>query len=117
MFPSLSTLRKSVASMLPVCLLCLHFGCVAICSHHLDDLLKAGAHGLTVCDTDENCPITPAVTSVLPERTFLSSVIGDPTPLIAPIHSLEFAYDRSLYQLESFLSPSPPSERLCVLRI
>jgi len=117
MFPSLSTLRKSVAGILPLCLLYLHFGCIAICSHHLDDILKADAHSVTVCDTDENCPITAAVTNALPERSFPSPVAPSAVSQIAPVQIVEFAYDRSPYQPASFLSPSPPFERLCILRI
>jgi hypothetical protein len=76
MFLLLSTLRRSVAVILPVCLLCLRFGCMAICSHHLEEALKADAHSVTVCNTDENCPITVAVAKTLPERSYLSSVAG-----------------------------------------
>jgi hypothetical protein len=103
--------------MLPLCLLYLHFGCIAICSHHLEEVLKADAHSVAVCDTDENCPITAAITSVLPERSFLLSVISGPAPLMPPIHTVEIASDRSPCQPESFLSPSPPFERLRAMRI
>lgn len=117
MTPLFSTLRGSVAVILPVCLLCLQLGCVAICSHHLEEAQKADAHSVTVCAIDENCPITAAVVNALPERSFLSSVAGGAAHLMTPVHTVGFAYDRSPYQPESFLSPSPPSERLCVLRI
>jgi hypothetical protein len=117
MFLRFSTLRKSGAVILPVCLLWLHFGCISICSHHLEEVLKADARSVTVCDTDENCPITAAVVNALPERSFLSSAAVGAAHLMTPVRTVEFAYDISPYQLESFLSPSPPSERLCVLRI
>jgi hypothetical protein len=112
-----STLRKYVACILPLCLLCLRFGCVAICSHHLEEAQKACAHGVTALHADEDCPITPAVANALSERSFLSAAVDGAPPLIAQVQTVETAQDISANQPESFLSPSPPSERLRILRI
>jgi hypothetical protein len=117
MSESHSALRKLAAGMLPVCLLCLRLGCVVICSHHLEESQKDGDRGVTTLHTDEDCPITPAVANALRERSFFSAVVGGAAPLIAPVRPAEMAQDKGPYHPESFLSPSPPSEQLRVLRI
>jgi len=118
MLSSHSTLRKSVAVTLPICLMWLMLGCVAICSHRLEESSKADTHCITAFHTDEDCPITAASASVLLERSFLSPVTGGAVGLATPAHLVELTPNsRSAHQTWDPSSSGPPCERLSILRI
>ena len=104
--------------MVPVCLLCLRFSCVAICSHHLEETPKGDTHSLAACQFEEECPINAAVTSALPQQSFRSSaVVGGDMSLVTPIPSVVPENNSSVNRTQPLVSASPPVERLRVLRI
>jgi hypothetical protein len=117
MFSQRVILRKLLANTLSVCLLALLLGCVAVCAEHLEGSPQTDAHSLSQPCADDVCPVTATSMGTLPERLFFScgcdNGVSQP---VAGFHA-EFTSGESARRLLFPSSPSPPLERLCVLRI
>jgi hypothetical protein len=117
MFSQRVLLKKLLANTLSVCLLALLLGCVAVCAEHLEDSPQADAYSLSEPCADDVCPVTASSMGTLPERLFLSLGCDDEISQHVAVFHTELIPGGSARRLRSPSSPSPPLERLCVLRI
>lgn len=117
MFSQRVILKKLLANTLSVCLLTLLLGCVAVCAEHLEDSPQTEAHSLSEPCADDVCPVTATTMGTPPERLFFSfGCDNDVSQPVAGFH-VQVTPGESARRLLFPSSPSPPLERLCVLRI
>ena len=117
MFSQRVIIKKLLANTLSVCLLAMLLGCVAVCAEHLEDSPQTDAHSWSEPCADDVCPVTATSMGTLPERLFFSLVCDNEMGQPVAVFHAEFTPGESTRRLLFPSSPSPPLERLCVLRI
>jgi hypothetical protein len=116
MIQPFQALKKVVVSAMSACLLCLAFGCLAVCFHHIDEVSSIDAQSVAATCEVEECSVISAVLKTMPERPVLSPALASFSLLKSSADSITFA--RGSFDHRSFPnSHSPPFERFCLLRI
>jgi hypothetical protein len=116
-----SLITRSIALLLPVCLIWLFIACVTLCSMHVDGykLTHAGSLSSTASTASgeiDCCPFTESLRSVLPERSVLEVPAAEHTPVALVVGASD--YEMSFHHfLTASGSSDPPLKRLRTLRI
>jgi hypothetical protein len=109
-------LEKSVVSVLSACLLRLTLGCLAICSHHIEEVSIIDAHSVAATCEVEACLMISAALKTIPERPVQTPAMGSPSRFESPAASISYAAG-TIHNPHFPNSHSPPFERFCLLRI
>lgn len=117
MFSPRSTTRKTLAFTLPVSLLCFLIGCVSACASHLEEAATADVYVLSITHTDEDCWVTPASATALPERQFSAPQVSGSLGLAPPLRLSETDFRLCAHQSIYIAPHDPPFTRPTVLRI
>ena len=113
--------RKSIAVLLPLCFWCVFIGCVSLCTEHSIQRNTCESFSFdddTVCNETDCCPITPLLSSVLPDRRLASLTVGNRQVIV--LLAVELAKQVPFSQgrnVKPNSTAGPPFERLRTLRI
>jgi len=117
MFSICSKLRKTLAFTAPLGMLWVFMSCVAVCGHHLEETGPVDAHGASLLQADENCPVMSLTPVVTAGRFSFSSDGESQASFATPICLAEMEQHRSARWSIFRSSLSPPCMRLRILRI